>query len=110
LVATRDEALAGVAVVMVEPKEGLSAPLCALETLAVAPEEQGRGVGRALLRAAILAAWDAGFRALELSTGATNERALRLYTSEGFEVVDVRVCWSLDPRASAVGDGLARTR
>jgi ribosomal protein S18 acetylase RimI-like enzyme len=107
LVAIRNGALAGVAVVMLEPGEDGGAPTCALETLAVAPEEQGRGVGRALLRAAILAGWDAGHRSMELSTGATNDRALRLYTSEGFEIVDVRVCWSLDPRQWTPPDGLA---
>ena len=44
----------------------------------------GLGVGRALTRACIACAKQAGFLQLELAVVADNERALRLYRSEGF--------------------------
>jgi ribosomal protein S18 acetylase RimI-like enzyme len=104
LVATRDGRIAGVAVVMDEGSEedlllqgSSGAAVCTLETLAVAPDGQGGGVGRALLRAAVRAGVEAGFPIMELSTGASNDRALRLYRSEGFDVIDVRVCWGRSP-------------
>jgi ribosomal protein S18 acetylase RimI-like enzyme len=53
---------------------------------AVAPDLQGRGIGRALL-AAVEAAAPATVRTLWLVTGATSETNLRLYRSAGYEVV-----------------------
>lgn len=44
----------------------------------------GLGIGRALTRACIECAKEAGYRQLELSAVAENERALALYESEGF--------------------------
>ena len=57
--------------------------------LAVAPEERGLGVGRALLRAAkdLLGA-EASAIALEVAT--TNDPAIRLYRSEGFVIERLR--------------------
>ncbi len=42
------------------------------------------GIGRALTRACIALAKQAGYLQLELEAVADNERALALYTSEGF--------------------------
>ncbi|GAA4126684.1 GNAT family N-acetyltransferase [Actinomadura keratinilytica] len=55
-----------------------------IRALAVAPQAQGRGVGRALVRAAIdqAAAW--GIRQLLLSTQPAMTAAQRLYRAEGF--------------------------
>lgn len=55
--------------------------------MAVAPEAQGRGVGRALMAALIDYAdnWGQVLR-LELGVFVDNERAIRLYKSFGFEV------------------------
>lgn len=44
----------------------------------------GLGMGRALTRACIALARQAGYRQLELAAVADNEHALALYTSEGF--------------------------
>ena len=53
---------------------------------AVAPDLQGRGVGRALL-AAVEAATPAGVRTLWLRTGARSHANLRLYQRAGYRVV-----------------------
>lgn len=66
--------------------------IASVDHLAVVPRAQGRGIGRALLRAAIRAAGEAGLLELELSTGETNERALALYRSEGFEITQRVAC------------------
>ncbi|MBF4607352.1 GNAT family N-acetyltransferase [Curtobacterium sp. VKM Ac-1393] len=55
-----------------------------LSLLAVRPDVQARGLGRALLTASIGAASDAGHAAVVLHALAANERALRLYESGGF--------------------------
>jgi [ribosomal protein S18]-alanine N-acetyltransferase len=68
-------------------------PSAEIVTLAVVPHAQGQGLGRALLRRALAAAVGAGLYSASLSTSSVNEPALGLYTSEGFEVVEKRVCW-----------------
>ncbi len=55
-----------------------------LEMLAVAPDQAGRGLGRALLADAIAAAESAGRPGLELQVRDGNARALSLYRSAGF--------------------------
>jgi len=52
--------------------------------MAVAPEAQGRGVGRRLLEAAVAWARDRGARRLYLESNARLAPALRLYESAGF--------------------------
>jgi ribosomal protein S18 acetylase RimI-like enzyme len=54
---------------------------------AVAPDMQGRGVGRSLL-GTLEAAVPAGVRRLWLVTGAASEDNLRLYRRAGYEPVD----------------------
>lgn len=53
--------------------------------IAVLRETWGRGVGSMLMDAAIQTAQSAGYRQLELSVAADNERAIRLYGHWGFE-------------------------
>jgi GNAT superfamily N-acetyltransferase len=55
--------------------------------LAVAPGARGRGIGRALLAAAVTAARREGHPALGSSVSERNSRARRLYETLGFEVV-----------------------
>ena len=57
--------------------------------LAVAPEHQGRGVGRALVEAAVDAARERGARRLTLRVLAENAPARRLYQACGFVVEGV---------------------
>lgn len=60
------------------------APSCYLEELYVAPAKRGRGMGRALLEAAMATARDAGATHIDLNTGETDTAARRLYESTGF--------------------------
>lgn len=56
----------------------------------VAPLWRGRGVGRLLCRHALSWAIDAGFRAMQFNAVvATNGAAIKLWRSEGFNVVGV---------------------
>ena len=55
--------------------------------LAVAPDMQGRGVGRSLL-GTLEAAVPVGVRRLWLVTGASSEDNLRMYRRSGYEPVD----------------------
>jgi len=59
-------------------------------TLAVAPHARGRGLGRALLHAAIARAERQGAEVLFLEVGADNPHALALYAGLGFAKVGIR--------------------
>jgi ribosomal protein S18 acetylase RimI-like enzyme len=71
--------------------------------LAVVPDARGRGIGRALLRAAIAVAISAGFPGLSLSVDPENP-ARRLYESEGFVKVGVAgTSWTLSRSFAGTG-------
>ena len=55
--------------------------------LAVAPEHQGQGIGRALLEACLGAFREAGMKYARVETLDSNERGQRLYPSAGFREV-----------------------
>jgi ribosomal protein S18 acetylase RimI-like enzyme len=55
-----------------------------LEELYVVPARRGQGIGRALLRAAMDAAREAGATHIDLGTGETDTAARALYESCGF--------------------------
>jgi ribosomal-protein-alanine N-acetyltransferase len=59
-------------------------------TLAVAPRARGKGLGRALLNAAIAEAQRRGARAVFLEVGSDNPAALALYAALGFANVGSR--------------------
>lgn len=59
-------------------------------TLAVAPHARGKGLGRALLQAAIARAEELGAHAVFLEVGADNPHALALYAGLGFAKVGIR--------------------
>ncbi|HEX5928326.1 MAG TPA: GNAT family N-acetyltransferase [Solirubrobacterales bacterium] len=61
--------------------EGLE---CYLQELYVVPALRGRGIGRALLRATIERAREAGAAGVDLNTGETDTAARGLYESMGF--------------------------
>jgi len=61
-----------------------------LESVAVDPAHQGRGIGRSLIDHAERVARDQGLGAVDLYTNALMTENLRLYPSLGYEVVDRR--------------------
>ena len=89
LVAVLDDEVAGY--VRLAPATPLAASrhVLMINGIAVDPGIQGRGVGRALLAAAIREARERGARRLTLRTLAHNESARRLYESAGFVVEGV---------------------
>lgn len=86
LVATLDRKLVGV--IALAPPTQLASNAHVLEVceLAVAPEHQGRGIGRALADAAVELACERGARRVTLRVLSTNGRAQRAYEAWGFEV------------------------
>ena len=55
-----------------------------LGQVAVHPRAQGKGIGTALVRGALVAAGEAGFERVTLAVTRANEPALRLYERAGF--------------------------
>jgi len=76
-----------------------------VRALAVAPQAQGRGVGRALMLAVIDRARAAGARRLLLSTQPTMEAAQALYLSLGFARLP-ELDWSPAPGLTLLAFGL----
>jgi len=62
--------------------------------LGVVPEARGLGLGRALLRFGGRWLIEHGARRVTLYVDGENERALRLYRQEGYEVIRTRRLWS----------------
>ena len=60
-------------------------PQADVQTIAVAPRSQGRGLGRALLGALVAEAGSRGCTQLLLEVRDDNEPAITLYESAGFE-------------------------
>jgi ribosomal protein S18 acetylase RimI-like enzyme len=71
----------GVALFRIRPSLWTSANDVYLEELYVVPDQRGQGIGRALLKAAIDAAREAGADHFELTTGETDTAARALYES-----------------------------
>lgn len=63
-------------------------PYAEIKRLYVSPAGRGRGLGRALLRAAIAAAKDMGHDLVRLDTFETMTEARALYAAEGFRTID----------------------
>jgi ribosomal protein S18 acetylase RimI-like enzyme len=74
----------GLAVLRFRPAIWAQALDCYLEELYVVPERRGRGLGRALMEAAIEAARDAGAYHMDLGTSEDDVAARALYESLGF--------------------------
>jgi ribosomal protein S18 acetylase RimI-like enzyme len=65
-------------------------PVLLLESVAVDPAHQGRGIGRSLIEHAEQVARDAGLGGVDLYTNAQMTENLRLYPSLGYDVIDRR--------------------
>ncbi len=76
-----DQPPAGLAVLRMKPSLWSEAADAYLEELYVIPEQRGKGIGKALLQAAIDAAREAGADHFELTTGETDTAARKLYES-----------------------------
>lgn len=67
-----------------------------IDLIAVAPQYQGKGMGRLLVHAAL--AYGAGrYRTIRVGTQAANTASLRLYRSMGFEEMSRAVTWHWTP-------------
>ncbi len=84
LVVEDDDVVVGYAGLLV------NGPEADVQTIGVAREAQGRGIGRMLLTALVDGARDAGATALLLEVRADNASAIGLYTAFGFERIGVR--------------------
>ncbi|MFC4411473.1 GNAT family N-acetyltransferase [Chungangia koreensis] len=62
--------------------------------LALIPDHQGKGLGRQLLRKALTFGQSIGLPKAVLSANADNERAVQLYTKEGFIKEEALVCYT----------------
>lgn len=87
--------LIGYGIVLVAADQG------ELANIAVVAAYRGRGVGRLLLNDLLERARAAGVRQLFLEVRVSNEAALRLYASAGFEEVGRRLNYYQAPREDA---------
>lgn len=67
-----------------------------IKNIAVTPEFQNKGIGKALLRDASDRAKASGFKTISIGTGDAAIRLLRLYQNEGFKKMEVRKKFFID--------------
>ena len=63
--------------------------------IAILPEYQGKGLGRHLLRTGLELAQSSNFNFTILTVNGENSKAAELYLSEGFEKIDVFICYRM---------------
>jgi ribosomal-protein-alanine N-acetyltransferase len=85
---------------------GVVAPEAELETIAVAGEVQGHGIGKMLLLALSEELGRDGIDVVHLEVRASNERALGFYRAMGFAEAGRRTRYYADPEEDAVLMGL----
>ncbi len=83
-VAIQDEAIVGYGVLMIAPDESHVLNLC------VKPDQQRKGIGRALLRLLAKHSEQAGVDMMLLEVRRSNQSAIDLYDDEGFHELGVR--------------------
>jgi GNAT superfamily N-acetyltransferase len=90
LIAEEDGEIAGYAFVAAPGREAEGAAEAELVAIYVDPEHWRRGVGRALLQAAVAGARDAGYSELSLWSFEQNAQALAFYRALGWESTQER--------------------
>lgn len=75
-------------------------PTINIGPLAIIPQYQGKGLGRAMLRSILHFAKDRGYDITTLCVNAENERAKALYIDEGFREVEAVACFLYDLKYS----------
>jgi ribosomal protein S18 acetylase RimI-like enzyme len=80
LIAEQGATILGYALVLLHGRTSLAR----LYSMAVSPEAQGQGIGRALLRAAEAAALDRGAAIMRLEVKSDNDQGIRLYQRAGY--------------------------
>ena len=80
----------------------LIAPQAELETVAVAAECQGRGLGRTLLKRLFAELQRAEIKEIHLESRTSNQRAMKLYCGIGFVETGLRTSYYADPIEDAV--------
>ena len=89
---------------------------CHILNLCVAPSQQGRGLGRRLLRRALALARQREADTAFLEVRASNQGAIRLYQAEGFDEIGLRKGYypsaepSVDPSRSRREDAVLMAR
>lgn len=71
-------------------------PIMNIGPLAILPEYQGKGLGRALLRSSIKFSKEKGYKRCVLCVNADNEQAKALYLQEDFDQTEGVVCYRYD--------------
>jgi len=85
---------------------GVVGPEAEVESIAVAGEAQGRGIGAALLGGLIGELKSAGVKELRLEVRESNRTAVRLYERAGFREIGRRAGYYREPDEDAVVMGL----
>lgn len=73
-------------------------PIMNIGPVAILPEYQGKGLGRALLRVSIKFSKEQGYKRCVLCVNADNEQAKALYLQEGFVQTEGVVCYRYEIR------------
>jgi hypothetical protein len=102
--AVRDGAIVAFALACPRPEVGR----WRLGVMGALPAARGSGAAPALLDDFVARAGAEGVPIVELECFAENERALRLYRSRGFAVVDSLDGWKADPATAAAADAEVR--
>lgn len=95
LVALRDDRIIGMATLHVTPVLHRPTPVARVTALAVLPEAQGTGAGRALMDAAEAAFRARGYQRIEVTSGPTHLPAHEFYRRLGYEDMGIRFAKTL---------------
>lgn len=90
-IATQDKKLIGVIILQAKTINNIE-----IKNIAIAPEHQGKGFGKHLLRFATRQSKRKGYKKLIIGTGNSSLSQLALYQKEGFEIREVNKDYFLE--------------